>query len=223
MTTKLSILAACAAAVFGSASAVAAPVTVDLNFDNLVPANAQLPVPVSTLSGFLFSGAFGYSDNLIGDLGTIDGPNNASSGGYLINANGGAIPIVPADIEIEVGPNAGGGGGTRYLLQIKFDSFTTATAPVIYKCNANGCSQGLPLSPGQNSNWVPGQMFSFDATEQIDRVIFSAGNAIIGMDNLSLTLSDPTVVPNPTPEPASLALVGLGLAAALGSRRRRAA
>ena len=68
--------------------------------------------------------------------------------------------------------------------------------------------------------WSRSGLYEFNPLMQFDRLEFSSGIAVLGLDNLSITLTA-AGGGGTAPEPASYALVGLALLAAGTASRRR--
>ena len=161
--------------------------------------------------------AYVYADNMLDDL-TDQMPGNGSDGGFIMNRS--RDPLSLSSIEISLGPLLGSGQFFQSLTakvfspaKIEISWFKVGDATPYTRVLSDGTQQNLWSDSIQGTPW--------DATDQVERISISAGQGAFGIDNLLINLTGDTK-PNPAPEPASYALVGLALLAAGAATRRRA-
>ncbi|MBU2876460.1 PEP-CTERM sorting domain-containing protein [Aliiglaciecola lipolytica] len=152
-------------------------------------------------------------------------------------ANGDATNIVDAQSFVFSGGYAI--DGTSYLLgdltgsqtlRVDFDSSVSAWGAtfsgisngtlntVISAYDSNSNLLGMLNSSSPNNSTVGFYGFSFDSNEMADYLVFqniTLNNDVFGMDNVSF------VTATSVPEPASMALLGLGLAGIAFSRKKK--
>lgn len=229
MTSAFRTTALAAALVAFSWGASAAPVTISLDFDKLGAdaIDAKAPIPVSVVDGVYFQGAWAYEWNMLkpSDPSVADG----NEGGFLINRD--RNPTTTFDIvvsleELTVAAAKAAGATTypgQFFKSITFSLFTGGAKPTLSYTDANNEQKSRNLTPGDGDLlWSDGNTYTFDALDQIRTLVFSGSQgAVLGLDNLQITLTDAIPGGGNVPEPASYALVGLALLAAGSARRRR--
>ena len=177
------------------------------------------PVQVNTVGGFSFGGsAWAYHFGMI-DEDVDNGPGDATNqGGFIINRSRDVTTAGTIVLSID---NSGLYKG-RYFNALQFDVFTSAGAATVSAFNAKNEKRlvaDLTATDG-NKFWTTTDDNPIDEGFQATRIEFFTASAVIGLDNISITLSDATTAK--VPEPASYALVGLALLG-VGLARRRTA
>ena len=186
------------------------------------------PVGVSTQfqsSGFLFSGAYAWSDAIMDPdpLANDPKPSTPGKGTYIVNrpknSSAGEILISLRSDLI----------GKVFFQSISFNGYSygdETTSPLTVTGLGGITELTRQLSnPGGSIAWRESvQATDFLETDSISSIRLSAGTAAFGIDDLTINvygrLTDGSG-PNPAPEPASYALVGLALLAAGAATRRR--
>jgi hypothetical protein len=238
---RTTALAAALAATSMGASAGPVTLTKTLDLTGLgqqaIDANngTGAPVAVGEIDGFVFSdNVFAYHSSMLKPGGNpgddLDTPALDTTGPFIMNGDRttgllGGPPFMPLTISL-------GKGFTdqkRYFQSIDTSIFSSATFTVrLYSGPGDtplSSPSYTPTYPGvlKWEPWSPGTPWS--ETLAVDRIEISVeGTAgYVGLKDISITLSGgTTVTPNPAPEPAGYALVGIALLAAGAASRRRA-
>lgn len=231
MTSAFRTTALAAALGVFSWGASAAPVTIiSLDFDKQgeEAIAAQAPIAVSVIDNVYFTGAWAYEWNMLrpSDPSLADG----NESGFLINRN--RTPTTTFDIVVsleDLAVAAGKAAGAtaypgQFFKSITFSLFTAGAKPTLSYTDASNVVKSRNLTAGNGDLlWSDGNTYTFDALDQIRTLVFSGSNdAVLGLDNLQITLTDAIPDGGNVPEPASYALVGLALLAAGSASRRRA-
>lgn len=183
-------------------------------------------VPVTSYKGFVFSGVFAYHADMLGKDGTSSADPDfltGTKGGFLMNRQRSFDPP-PQALVMDLGDAFRQAG--QFFTALSLLQFNTAETTVsLYSNKGTQFVGSNTYSPSQGGNWTTTKTYQFVDTDQVDRIVFSATDpqapGLIGWDNLVVSLTAATTDPNPAPEPASFALVGLALLAAGAASRRR--
>jgi hypothetical protein len=200
------------------------------NLESINPATGAVSVIAATGLGPSLATAAFATGQLNGTVYETDGSNNL----YTINTTTGAALLIgptglpqcpsvtdPDDIGDEALFSANG------KLYLTFDAFNAVTNAVVY---APEFYQVDPLTGA--ATLIGSTAFGIDAALQVNGIVygFTAGNTVL---TLNVANGNTTFVTNydatafdilgaaPTPEPASLGLVAMGIAAVLVAGRRR--
>jgi PEP-CTERM motif len=198
---------------------------IEINFNSLGVVDGPTGVPKAgpfTDQNVTVTGAFAYAPGMLDELENDPKPNNTTSG-FIANRGRGSNPGV---ITIELGDvytNAG-----RYFQSVSMKMWSPGQITIQW-LNAAGSVLGTknPTFGGAANDWntilTPSSTDTGLPWDQlaVERLSISAGNGVLAVDDLSIQLTAGSTIPNPAPEPASFALVGLALVAAGAASRRR--
>jgi len=230
MTTLLRQTALAAALAVASFGALADPVVIDFNAEGQQAFdNNKTPVKVTNVKGVSFSGAYAWREDML-NIGSPDfdpevGPGNSS--GFLMNRSrtvtGLDIVVSLEDLALAAAaasPSAASSFPNQYFSRISFSLFSAGT-PKLTWFDINGREKTKDLTAGSSQLlWSSNNFAEFDPLDQVTKLVFSANGGLFGIDNLSITLTDPGTGGN-VPEPAGYALVAMALLAAGAASRRR--
>ena len=219
MISMIRTTALAAALTLGCAGAMADQVFLDFTELGSKLTDTSPPTALPEAQGedrLLVKNAFVYADNMLDDF--IDQvPGDSSDGGFIMNRS--RDPFSLNSIEISLRALAGSGQYFQSLTALVFSPtkieiswFKRGGTQKFTRDLSDGTQQNLWTTSIQGTHW--------DAADQVDRISISAGPGAFGIDNLRIGLTGSTD-PNPAPEPASYALVGLALLAAGAATRRR--
>ncbi len=234
-------LKATVAAALGAWSMTVAAAPVLLDFEALgqqALLGERNPIAVRNIAGFNISGAFAYHTAMLNDRDNAPFPSR--TGGFLINRSrlaDTASIVVSLDELVE--PAARGVAAAaalpapnvfpgQYFKEVSVLMYTLADRPLLVAMNDDGSkSVTIELSPSDGTKfWSSNGPYLFEADDMLTRLEFRSAGAVLGIDDLLITLTDPgnggNGGNNGVPEPASYALVGLALLAAGSAKRRKA-
>ncbi len=224
MISMIRTTALAAALTLGCAGAMADQVS--LNFDGLGSqlGNTPLQVPESQADGKLIvKNAYAFKDTML--IPDDNGPTSASNDVFIMNRT---RDYATNAIEISLGSMFGLSGNGQYFQSLSMRLFASDLASVSWYHGTNLLGSRTLNEAGSSKKWfnnilTPTDVNTpWDAALQIDRISISGRLGVVGIDDLIINLTAATTNPNPAPEPASYALVGLALLAAGAATRRRA-
>ena len=230
MTSAFRTTALAAALAAFSCGALAVPVVLDFEALGKQAVEANAPISVGAVDGFYFQGAYAYNTSMLSGNDPMPAGDNA--GGYLVNrgrdfkTNDIVISLQkPQEVAAKNADTATDFSG-QFFQAISFSLFSSGASPTLSYTTASGRQEIIELNSGSGAMfWSFGNgPFDFDPQDQVTSLVFSARGAVLGLDNMEITL---TAAGNPggggnVPEPTSYALVGLALLAAGAATRRRA-